>query len=125
MTMKRMLTAMILATGLASLILTESSSAAEMTWIVQSEYPYKVQIEFYSQNYSRSWPGNGRAWGLDDDAEHRFTLSCRVGEKICYGAWETGGGNGRAWGVGPDDENSCNHCCHVCGNGDPRMVVLE
>ena len=91
---------------------------AEMTWKVRSSYDYKVQIEFYSMDRKAAWPGNGRAYNLDDSQRHNFTLRCVAGEKICYGAWATGSKT-PAWGVGPNNTLRCNDCCHICGRDNP------
>ncbi len=67
------------------------------TWEIKSSYPYKAQIEFYSQDRrGLSWPGGGKAFTLDDSEMHTFKLECRPGERICYGAWDVArGGNDR------------------------------
>jgi hypothetical protein len=69
-----------------------ASVAESMTWTVTSDYKFRSQIEFYSQNRSMAWPGGGTVYTLNDYAPHKFTLACRRGEKICYGAWATGDG---------------------------------
>src|SRR5579883_928541 len=91
-----------------------SSFAESMTWTVTSDYEYKVQLEFYSQNRNAAWPGEGRAYDLNDSRAHEFTLNCRSGEKICYGAWATGDAS-TYWGVGANGKHSCKSCCGICG----------
>lgn len=98
--------------------------AAEMTWDVRSDYSYKVQIEFYSMNRNRAWPGNGKAYSLNDSKVHSFSLSCNAGEKICYGAWPTGGGS-KYWGVGANNQHTCGNCCAVCGRDNPSKVLTD
>jgi len=96
-----------------------AARADEMTWKIKSSYDYKVQLEFYSQTRSRAWPGGGQAYTLNDSKQHVFTLSCQSGEKICYGAWPTGGGSGTYWGVGANNKHGCKTCCAVCGRDSP------
>ena len=93
-----------------------------LTFRVQSGYPYKVQIAFFSQTRSYVWPGPGKAFSLDDSDLHEFPLSCRSGEEICYGAWVTGDG-AQYWGVGAKNDQSCKKCCFVCGDGDMTPVL--
>lgn len=99
------------------------SSADTLTFKLRSKFQYKVQVSFYSQARNHEWPGGGQAYDLDDWDEHTFRLSCRSGEKICYGAWVTGNGR-RYWGVGPDDKHGCSDCCAVCGAGTVKSVDL-
>jgi hypothetical protein len=97
-----------------------------MQWGVTSSPDYKVQLEFFSQNSDRAWPGDGRAYALDDYRRHVFNLRCYAGEKICYGAWPTGGDTeGTYWGVGPDNSHSCRNCCGVCGVDNPEKRLLD
>lgn len=94
------------------------------TWIVKSMYAYKVQLTFFSQDRNFAWPGGNEAYALYDSLEHTYNLSCRQGEKICYGAWP----NGRSdiyWGVGADNNRSCSNCCERCGSGTIRRITLQ
>ncbi len=101
----------------------QGASATTMRWKVKSLYKYKVQIAFYSSGTSRAWPGNGRAWALNDYADHFYTLSCRRGELICFGAWVTGD-SAQYWGVGHGGQQGCTSCCYRCGT-TPRPVLLR
>lgn len=100
------------------------SFADSMTWTITSDYEYKVQLEFYSQNRSIAWPGGDKAYNLNDYETHEFTLNCRSGEKICYGAWATGDSS-VYWGVGANDKHSCKSCCGICGEDDPVKRLLQ
>ncbi len=103
-----------------------ASSAEEMTWTMTSEYEYKVQVEFYSQDHKTIWPGHGNAYALNDSAAHKFSISCEEGEKICYGAWATGDSS-VYWGVGLNNRHDCESCCAICGEKDPvkRLVAAS
>ncbi len=96
--------------------------AEQMTWKIRSSYDYQVQLEFYSQDRKAAWPGNDRAYSLKDSAVHTFTLQCQRGEKICYGAWPTGGGK-TYWGVGPRNAHACKTCCAICGLDNPSKEL--
>jgi hypothetical protein len=98
--------------------------AESVVWKVQSNFPKKVQIEFYSKDSNQAWPGGGEAYGLNDYKEHTYTLNCKAGERICYGAWVTGTER-VTWGVGKDEAKGCSDCCWTCGRkGNPRAISL-
>lgn len=97
--------------------------ADQLEFIVESQHPNVVQIEFYSQDYNRSWPGGGSAYNLDDYETKTINLSCRPGEQICYGAWLAGDAS-VYWGVGHGDKEQCSDCCYSCG-GTTEHIVLS
>jgi hypothetical protein len=101
-----------------------TAEAAELSFRIKSNYRYKVQIEFYAQGRKAAWPGNGRAYALNDYEMKVFSLNCRRGEQICYGAWVTGDGS-KYWGVGPNNRYSCRGCCATCGEGDVTPITLQ
>ncbi len=98
-------------------------ATTSMVWQVKSNYQYRVQIAFYSRERTHEWPGNGQAWDLNDFNNHNYTLSCRRGEKICFGAWVTGNAN-KYWGVGFGGKQGCSTCCFYCGE-QPQPQVLQ
>jgi hypothetical protein len=100
------------------------ASACSYVWHVKSNYRYRVQIAFYSQNRRFEWPGKGRAYGLNDYDVHEYSMVCKPGEKICFGAWVTDDSS-TYWGVGFDNKHSCESCCYVCGCGAPWVVLDE
>jgi hypothetical protein len=83
---------------------------------IKSNYKYKVQVEFYSQARKHAWPGGSKAYNIDDYEVHSYTLNCRIGEKICYGAWANGDSK-TYWGVGLNDRQRCTQCCAQCNGG--------
>jgi hypothetical protein len=99
------------------------------TWRIRSLFPHQVQIEFYSMDRNAAWPGGGRAYRLYDSNWHAFSLRCRPGERICYGAWNVATGQttgSRYWGVGQDKRYGCSDCCWTCGRkGNPRSITLS
>ncbi len=131
MNVKRVGRCLVLALTLAfaggALVFPMEASARDndnLIWHVKSNYRYRVQISFYSQTYHREWPGDGQAWGLNDDDVHEYNLRCRTGEKICFGAWVTGNAS-TYWGVGADNRYSCDACCYICGAGETRQQDLN
>lgn len=119
-TMRRIATAFILALVACATFAGTASAQETLTFRIRSNYDFKVQIAFFSSN--RVWPGVGRAWNLDDYKVHEYTLNCRSGEKICYGAWVTGNAN-KYWGVGSRNERYCKTCCYVCGDSDMTPII--
>ncbi len=107
-------------TALAGLSMYASADTLEFN--VDSQYPYTIQLEFYSQNYNRSWPGGGRAYEISDYDNHTYVLNCQTGEKICYGAWAKGKGS-TYWGVGANNRYSCKRCCYYCGGSGGNISL--
>lgn len=101
----------------------QTAAAETFTWIVRSLYPYRVQLEFYSQDYDRAWPGGDNVYVLQDDKFHQYTLNCDYGEKICYGAW-VDGDISTYWGSGYYGQEYCNSCCSTC-DGGTRQTTLN
>ena len=99
-----------------------TQSDNNITFQFKSNYQYRVQVSFWSKTRNVVWPGNGKAYDLDDSEVHQIKLNCMSGEKICYGGWVTG--NGRLyWGVGGDGRRGCTGCCFVCGQGDMTPIL--
>jgi hypothetical protein len=111
------LSAVVMAMGLAA-----TARADQLTWIVQSDYKYQVELEFFSRSPRTVWPGHGNAYPLDDSDAHAITISCQHGQYICYGAWPTGRDD-LIWGAGRDGKEACHGCCYVCGNGDAHVSI--
>ncbi|MDE4133983.1 hypothetical protein PXK00_12740 [Phaeobacter sp. QD34_3] len=99
-------------------------SADSLRWTIRSDYPHIVSLEFYSQDYNRAWPGNGKVYILDDYNPQEYVLSCETGETICYGAWVRGNET-QYWGVGLNNSQRCNDCCYTCGYGDTDLRILN
>ena len=105
-------------------IFAEPARAEQFTFHVQSNHPYRVQIEFYSQNRNAAWPGNNQAYTIADYDVHSYTLNCQGGEQICYGAWVEGDAS-QYWGVGANDQYGCSNCCYVCDGSYSQTIVLN
>jgi len=102
----------------------QTAKAENFTWLVKSKYPYKVSVAFYSRHRKYSWPGGTKVWVISDSATHEYTLSCRLGEKVCFGAWVRGNKR-RWWGVGYRGKRGCRKCCYTCNGGESRVQVLN
>ena len=119
----------VLAVVLAAFFLVAGGQGAqaqsEMTWRFQSDYKYKVQVKFFSSDRKGFvWPGNNRAYNLDDAAAHSIKIACLGGEKICYGGWVTGNGK-LYWGVGADGKQGCENCCFKCQGQQTPLIHLK
>jgi hypothetical protein len=95
-----------------------------ITFLIQSDHPNIVSVEFYSQNSSTAWPGGDEVYVIKDNQVNSYPLSCSSGETICYGAWVKGN-ESSYWGTGRGGKNSCSDCCYVCSGGETPIRVLN
>lgn len=74
----------------------------------------------------------GKNWGpfiLSPDlnptqsARTRTDISCKEGERLCYGAWMPLSPIGY-WGMGKEGDKSCTQCCYVC-DGRESFITLN
>ena len=100
-----------------------AAQADVLPMAIESHHPNIVSLVFYSQHLERSWPGMGKVYTLDDSKTHRYTLECRGGEQICFGAWVSNQPK-TYWGVGRDNEHYCSDCCYVCGQDGSSVRIL-
>ena len=111
--------------AVATAVLTALPARADqVTWQIRSYYPYRLHLEFYSQDYNHAWPGGGEVYVLKDSRFHTYRLNCRRGELICYGAWVTTD-DSIYWGVGNDDTYNCSDCCLRCGQRSNRITLSD
>ncbi|MBK8009039.1 MAG: hypothetical protein IPK23_11875 [Rhizobiales bacterium] len=116
---------LLLALGVALLIpIASIASAEDITFGINNDSDHDIQIEFYSQDRSHAWPGGDQAYNLSAGDENSYKLSCRSGEKICYGAWVKGKSS-TYWGVGLNNKQSCSACCQTCGDGDLKRTLTN
>ncbi len=81
------------------------------TFILHNEDRYRLGIEFTSQTRrNHAWPGGNQQYNLA--GTETYALNCRVGEKICFGAWRDH--QTIYWGAGRGNEG-CASCCITCG----------
>lgn len=99
------------------------AQADSITFWISSDHPYPVRLEFSSADEpDRYWPGDGLSYPLEDYEAHSFKLNCRTGERICYGAWESGGET--RWGRGYRADTRCEDCCYECNGGETDLITL-
>ena len=92
------------------------ANAEEVTFYITNAHPNAVELEFYSEDRTRVWPGNNEVYVLRDSARHQYTLRCNYGEHVCYAAWVSGNTDSY-WGLGYAGRNSCTDCCQICNGG--------
>jgi hypothetical protein len=109
----------------ALLVLLPTAAQAEsITFWFASNHPEPVSLEFSSGDEpDRFWPGNGLSYPLVDYDAHSFTLSCRTGESICWGAWVPEGGV--RWGAGYQQDRHCEDCCYQCVGQEVELITLQ
>lgn len=100
-----------------------AAAAEEITFVIRNSHPYALYVELFSDDRNHSWPGGGDAYYLDDGGTWDITLSCRSGERICFGAW-VDGDEDTFWGVGPDNRATCRDCCYDCEGGETEEINL-
>ena len=100
-----------------------AKDANSITFLIKSDYKYRVQVNFYSSDSNRTWPSSTRSYVIADSEVHVFSLDCDQGEKICYGAWPDGDPR-TYWGVGHNGREGCKDCCYTCGSGTTRVITL-
>ena len=118
---RRLSLALFMTIGAGSAV--QPAAAEDMLWQIRSDYPYQVQVAFYSEWRDWEFPGAGHALNIDDSELRRYNVSCNPGEKICLGAWVKGDVT-RYWGVGFNRQQACRACCFVCGDGPVPTQVL-
>ena len=96
--------------------------ADTFTWRIRNRARYAVRLKFHSKSRRVVWPSSNRSWLLDDERVRSFPISCRRGEKICYGGFYDN--NRHSWGVGRRGRKSCRNCCYTCTNGQSRIHNL-
>ena len=99
------------------------AEAARVTFFVRDSHPNAVELELYSQNRRHVWPGGKEVYSLGDGETKDIPISCRRGEKICYGAW-VAGEEGIFWGTGVDNSHRCSDCCYTCNGGATEEINL-
>jgi hypothetical protein len=122
--MRTKLTILYSAISILTLAEPRGAFAEDETFRVTSMAEKDVQIEFFSEDRHHVWPGNDKAYNLNDYKEHGFKLACVNNEKICYGAWVTNKPN-VYWGMGFNGKEGCADCCVGCSGGHTRDIILR
>jgi hypothetical protein len=102
----------------------QQAKADTLEWTLRNEYSYIVYIRFFSQTYNnRVWPGGEDTYIYDDSSDHRVTLACERGEKICFGGFNAN--RDLFWGLGEFGKKRCTTCCRTCGEYYSDVDVLN
>ena len=94
------------------------------TWRFRNNTGGTVHVKMYARERRNWWPGASTNWRMDGVGPYAFTISCRYGEKVCYGAWQSGNTD-RYWGVGFQDAHGCQNCCYACRQGQTTQYNLN
>jgi hypothetical protein len=90
-----------------------AGQAGNLVFRVASLAQYKVFLRFYSQSRGVIWPSGSTAYVLADSEPHNLSVSCQVGENVCYGAYYSD--TSKSWGLGRNNMKAgCSDCCMVC-----------
>jgi hypothetical protein len=90
-----------------------AGQAGSLVFRIASSAQYKVFLRFYSESRGVIWPSNSTAYVLADSEPHNLSVSCQVGENVCYGAYYSD--TSKSWGLGRNNMKAgCPDCCMVC-----------
>jgi tetratricopeptide (TPR) repeat protein len=95
-----------------------------LTWRFRNNTGATVHVKMYARGRGIWWPGANSNWRMDHVGPFAFTINCRAGEKVCYGAWQAGNTD-RHWGVGFQDKHGCQNCCYACREGQTTQYNLN
>lgn len=95
-----------------------------LTWRFRNSSGGSVQVKMYARQRGIWWPTATTNWRMDGVGPYSFTISCRAGEKVCYGAWAVGNTD-RYWGAGFQDRHGCENCCYACFEGQTTLYNLN
>ena len=110
--------------ALLAMLPAAAARAENITFWISSDHPNPVWLEFSSGDEpDRYWPGDGLSYPLADYEAHSFTLSCRTGESICWGAWDPE--DGTRWGRGYQSDTRCEDCCYQCVGQEVDLITLQ
>lgn len=96
----------------------------DLTWRFRNNSGGTVHVKMYARQRGIWWPTASTNWRMDGVGPYAFTISCRAGEKVCYGAWRSGNTD-RYWGTGFQDRNGCDGCCYTCFEGQTTVYNLN
>jgi pSer/pThr/pTyr-binding forkhead associated (FHA) protein len=102
----------------------QKSPDGSFRWWIRNGTARKLRLLFAStdrENYF--WPGVNTSWVLRPGQRFPYVLNCKLGEKICYGAFDEEGA--KHWGVGRSGKERCTACCGTCGAGDLSKNLVE
>lgn len=99
-------------------------AANQLRWNMRNRSGQPIQLQYYSRTRNWVWPGNGWVYNLPADGKTYYSvITCKRGEKVCYGAWVAGNTN-YYWGVGYGGKQGCTACCMICGGRQSPIISL-
>lgn len=88
-----------------------------LRWQLNDACPdnFGLVARFFDKTDEGLWPDSTHVYVAESGGSIARPLSCKTGNKICYGA-EPDGDPTRYWGVGIDGDQGCEGCCTTCGD---------
>jgi hypothetical protein len=96
-----------------------------LTWQVQNNYSYIIDLVFYAADRPNQWPGGNQVYTLNDRSVHNIRISCQANEIVCYGAWPRGNPGSIGWGLGYNRGLGCSNCCWRCNGGETGVISIN
>jgi pSer/pThr/pTyr-binding forkhead associated (FHA) protein len=108
----------------ASLDRWQRSPDGVVRWWIRNGTTRRLRVHFASQDRENTfWPGNDRSWVLLPGQRSPYALGCKLGERICFGAFAED--RPSHWGVGRSGKEGCKSCCGTCGAGELSNNLIE
>lgn len=80
-----------------------------LNWTLTENHGGDIYLKFYSATRSgHTWPQGNKVYALGSGATKTFRIEGLVGERVCFGAWDS---NGCCGGVGKGNAHGCANCC--------------
>ncbi|MEM6620135.1 MAG: hypothetical protein AAF761_08300 [Pseudomonadota bacterium] len=112
-----------LVVALTGILPPAAAKAETLEWTLRNNYPYIIYVKFYSKDRGHVWPSRSRSYIFNDGNSKTVRLSCRRGEKICFGGFTKS--RRTYWGVGEQGNKGCRSCCRYCGQYYSATDVLN
>lgn len=99
-----------------------SVEADGVDWTLRNSAGSMLYVRFFDSG-DGVWPGGRKFYTIKPGTERTMRLSCRSGEKICYGAINNNGN--QYWGIGEFGREGCKSCCRTCGDLYTQVINLR
>jgi hypothetical protein len=102
-----------------------AAEAASFDWRWTNRSGKLVHVQIYANGRNNIWPATEQHWIVPSDRKfYTNRISCKRGEKICYGAWIADQPD-LYWGVGKGGQQNCSNCCFVCDGQQSSMLSFD
>jgi hypothetical protein len=101
------------------------AKAAEQRFEITNNHPHIVYFKVFSNRKGKTWewPSTTSSFVLNR-TYHNFSITCRQGERICWGAADKDHVN--YWGRGIKTQSlGCATCCYTCTHGTVIREALN